>query len=159
MNHRPEPLLNSTLLRHARIAAGVTERGLARHLGTSSLRIRRIEAGVAHDTVTVSMLVRLAAAIGVEPADLLATPVDTTADTAPEPTVPTRALTIPEARILHRAINGGVPMAARGIAGAATAHLISTGVLVAQRTDPTRATTITVADHVLDALSLTPQRL
>ena len=144
------PLLDTALLRRARIASGYTERGLARHLGTSPLRIRRIESGIAHDTVTIAMLTKLAAAIGVDPAQLLRL------NSAPQPASPGRALSLPEARLLHRALDGEVPMAARGIAGAATAHLLTTGVLIASRSDPTRATTITVAEDVQDALSADP---
>ena len=146
------PLLDTALLRRARIASGYTERGLARHLGTSPLRIRRIEAGIAHDTVTIAMLTKLAAAIGVDPADLLRP----SSAPAPASPAPGRALSLPEARLLHRALHGEVPMAARGIAGTATAHLLTTGVLIASREDPTRATTITVAEDVQDALSAHP---
>jgi len=95
---------------------------------------------------------KLTAAIGVDPADLLR---PSSAPLSASP-APGRALSLPEARLLRRALHGQVPMAARGIAGAATAHLLATGVLIASREDPTRATTITVADDVTDALSAHP---
>lgn len=145
-------LLDSALMRQARLATGFTERGLARHLGTNALRIRRLEAGVAHEAITVDLLVRLAAAIEVDPADLFRPHAATPA----RRTEPTRALSLSEARVLHRALNGGIPMLARGIAGSATAHLIATGVLVAPLNDPARATAITVADEITAALSPTP---
>lgn len=146
-------LLDTGLLKRARLAAGYTERGLARRLGTSALRIRRIEGGVAHDTITLAMLIDLAAALRLQPAELLNPP----GDGPPHPPCPQqRPLSLQEARLLHRALHGKIPMIARGPAGAATAHLIATGVFTATRADPTGATTITAAPEVHDALSPLP---
>ena len=147
-------LLNSELLRQARLAAGITERGLARQLGTSPLRIRRLEAGIGHETLTLGLLVELSAAIAVAPGELL----DTDSQRRPQSVASPTPMSLPEARLLHRALDGEIPMVARGLTGAALARLITSGAVTAERPDPTAATRIAASPETLDALDSRPQR-
>lgn len=61
-------------------------------------------------------------------------------------------MSLPEARLLHRALDGEISMVARGLAGAALARLIANGTVTAERADPTTATRIAAAPVTLDAL-------
>lgn len=58
-------------LRRLRIAAGLSQQELADAAGVQQMTVSAIERG-AHKDVTVSVLRRLAAALMVDPADLLA---------------------------------------------------------------------------------------
>jgi transcriptional regulator with XRE-family HTH domain len=149
MSSHPTELLNTQLLRDARIRAGITERGLARQLGTSPLRIRRLEAGIGHDTTTIGMLIALATTLNLEPALLLQV------DREPPRRRPSSApLSLREAKLVHLALSTQLRVTARGSSWAALAQLLDSGALIATRDDPEQRTHISLSATVIDALDL-----
>lgn len=142
-------LLDTQRLRQARLAAGFTERGIARQLGTSALRIRRLEAGFGHPQVTLDLLTRLAATLDLNPAELLSY-TDRPPSRADLGSAPLR---LDEARALYRVYAGDHRLAGRGPHGTAQRHLIATGVLTHTRPDPHRAARVELGPATRDELA------
>lgn len=134
--------IDAAALRHHRLAAGFTERALARRVGTSPLTIRRLEAGGDPANLTLRRLSMLCDELGISPTQLLVVDSDTSPTVVDRPP-PQRALTLAEATVLLRALHGRQSLIQRGPQGATVAHLVTVGLLDLDRPDPERAAVMT----------------
>jgi transcriptional regulator with XRE-family HTH domain len=67
----PAPILSTNRVRRFRLQARLSERALARATAMTGMSIRALEQGRNHDELTLRHLVRIARALGVDPAALL----------------------------------------------------------------------------------------